>query len=76
MTAPILMYFECGGCSKVRKTQIKVEKITVCGSCGHKQTITLNDRLIGHNSCSTGKPFQSERIRNKVNGRFIKFTEV
>lgn len=73
VSAPIWMYFKCGGCSKVRKTQIRVEKITVCGSCSHKQTVTRNDRLIGAHSEVTGKPFQGER--NRVNGRFIKFKE-
>jgi hypothetical protein len=71
MSAPVWMYFKCGGCNKVRKTQIQVEKITVCGSCNHKQTVTRNDRITGINSETTGKPFQGEC--NRVNGRFVKF---
>lgn len=49
MLAPVWMYFKCGGCGKVRKTQIREEKITVCSKCNHKQTVTRKDRLLGIN---------------------------
>lgn len=56
----VFIHFNCGGCNKVRKTRIGTEKITICGSCGHKQTITRNDRLIGHNNYNS-KELKHER---------------
>lgn len=65
------LYFQCKGCNKVRKTMIQSEsKLTICGSCGYRQIVTRDDRIVGYNSNANGNPYTERKCDSK--GKFIK----